>query len=283
MLDREVLRWAWAAGLFDSPAELERCRLQKVNWFASYLFPEEMPERLELIMKFFLCLFLLDDLLDIRMEAGMVDFLKGLKAGDPSTGDTRLNMLGSELLLLQQAIQQEKTFPGAKDEWNTLWLDYLEALQWEIQIKTKGQSPRLEEYKMYRPVASGSYLALHLLRKKNVGHRCGAELLEYTTARYICLSNDLVSYEKELAVGDTLNEVLILGKDMGGTALSWVQQEINTLRKRIVLLADELGRQSDECKDWIRSLLLMAGGCGAWTAATSRYQAYINGNLGGQL
>ncbi|MDR7128108.1 hypothetical protein J2X69_000436 [Algoriphagus sp. 4150] len=279
-LSDKILVWARSTGLFESPAELERCRLQKVNWFAGYLFPEEMPERLELIMKFFLCLFLLDDLLDIRMEPGMIEFLKSLKAGQSFHADARLQSLGSTLLLLHQAIQQENAFSGAKGEWDIAWFDYLEALQWEIQIKLYGTSPVLKEYRLYRPIASGAYLAMQFLRKKRAGLACEAELLEYTTVRYICLSNDLASYKKELAIGDVHNEVLILREDMGDEAPAWVQQEINSLRKRILLLAGEVWSQSCGCRDWIHSLLLLAGGSGAWTADTSRYKAYINGSSG---
>ena len=279
-LDVAVLKWAWAAGLFEDPAELERCRLQKVNWFAGYLFPEEMPKRLELIMKFFLCLFLLDDLLDIRMEPGMIEFLKNLKAGKSFHADARLQSLGSALLLLHKAIQQENAFSGAKGEWDLVWFDYLEALQWETQLKLDGIPPALKEYRLYRPFASGAYLALQFLRKKTAGLVCEAELLEYTTVRYICLSNDLASYEKELAIGDVHNEVLILREDIGDEALLQVQQEINSLRKRILLLAGQAWSQSYGCMDWIRSLLLLAGGSGAWTADTSRYKAYINGSSG---
>lgn len=44
-LDTKVLRWAWSAGLFETHAELERCRIQKINWFAGYLFPEESEKK----------------------------------------------------------------------------------------------------------------------------------------------------------------------------------------------------------------------------------------------
>ncbi|MEB2778470.1 terpene synthase family protein [Algoriphagus sp. D3-2-R+10] len=277
-LDVQILNWAWKAGLFEDPAELERCRLQKINWFAGYLFPEELPERLELIMKFFLGLFLLDDLLDIAIDIAMIEFLEGLKTGNSSHANERLACLGSILLLLHKAIRQEYESPIAEKEWNNAWLDYLEALQWETQTKIDGIPPVLKEYRFYRPIASGVYMAMLLVRKENDMRGCISELLELSMARYICLSNDLASYLKELAIGDSHNEVLLLMESMGDTAIPWVQKEVNQLRKWILLLADQVCKKSDECDDWIRGFLLLAGGCGAWTAETSRYQAYINGS-----
>jgi len=280
ILDEKVLRWAWDAGLFESPAELERCRIQKINWFAGYLFPEEETDRLELIMKFFLGLFLLDDLLDIVIDRSMVEFLEDMKTGNSIHPNSRLQILGSNLLLLNKAIEEEYGFPFVQEQWHNTWLEYLEALQWEIQIKIAGISPGLEEYRVNRPKTSGVYLAILLIRQGKDIRGCISELLEFSMARYIYLSNDLASYKKELAIGDPHNEIIILMKSMGDTAITWVQQEVKQLRKRILLLTEQVCINFGSCEEWIRRLCLLAGGCQAWTAETSRYQKYINGNLG---
>lgn len=281
VLDQKVLQWAWAAGLFESPAELERCRVQKINWFAGYLFPEENPDRLELIMRFFLGLFLLDDLLDIDNNSPIIEYLEDLKVGNSIHPNSRLHSLGSELLLLHKAIGVEYAVPYERKEWYNAWLDYLEALQWEIRIKIEGTPPGLDEYRINRPKSSGVYLAILLIPQGKDSQGCLTELLEFTMARYIYLSNDLSSYEKELAIGDTLNEVIILMDSIGDTAITWVQQELIQLRNRILALAGQTCINLVGCEEWIRRLLLLAGGCEAWTAETSRYQNYINGKLGG--
>ncbi|PZX49965.1 hypothetical protein LV84_04155 [Algoriphagus ratkowskyi] len=279
-IDKKVLKWAWEAGLFESPAELERCRLQKINWFASYLFPEQDQANLELITKFFLCLFLLDDLLDILIDKTMVVFLEGLKTGNPSYNNIRLQSLGRNLLLQHQDIQKEYDFLGGSEQWNKAWLEYLAALQWEIQTKIDNSPPTLEKYRLYRPKTSGVYLAILLIRQGKDMHSCISELLECSIARYICLSNDLASYRKELAIGDTHNEILILMESMGNTAVSWTQSEVKELRKSILRLTEQLCTNFGTCDVWLRRLLLLAGGCEAWTAKTFRYQAHINGDLG---
>lgn len=281
ILDEKVLRWAWNAGLFESPAELERCRLQKINWFAGYLFPEEPSEKLELIMKFFLCLFLLDDLLDIAIDTSMIEFLQDLKTGKSLHPNSRLHNLGRELLLLYQAIKEGNATPFVREQWQCAWLEYLAALQWEIQIKINGIPPELVEYRVNRPKTSGVYLAMLLIRQEKDIRGCFSELLEFSLARYIYLSNDLASYTKELAIGGPHNEVIILMESMGDRAVLWVSQEVKQLRKKIVLLAKQVGDDFGTCQAWVHRLLLLAGGCEAWTAETSRYQKYINGNIAG--
>ncbi|WBL43564.1 terpene synthase family protein [Algoriphagus halophytocola] len=277
-LDVEVLRWAWAAGLFESPAELERCRTQKINWFAAYLFPEELPLKLELIMKFFLCLFLLDDLLDIYLDRDMEHYLIHLRSGKASHPVPRLEKLGASLLQFNQEIVQANGVSGLGKQWEQTWQDHLEALQWELRSKRSAVPPVLEAYRRYRPIASGAYLAMGFLRTDNTFLDCFSELLESQLARFICLSNDLASHTKELKIGDFHNEVLILREEIGDIAIGWVQNEIVRLRKSIWMLAEQVGSQSEQCDRWARSLLLQAGGCTAWTAETSRYQVYINGN-----
>ncbi|MFC5623626.1 terpene synthase family protein [Algoriphagus winogradskyi] len=279
-IDVKVLKWAWEAGLFESPAEFERCRIQKINWFAGYLFPEEDAERLELIMKFFLSLFLLDDLLDIGSDRSLIEFLEDLKTGNSIHSSNRLHSLGYALLLLHKEIEQKYAVSYESEQWYNAWLEYLQALQWEVRIKMEGIKPELEEYRIYRPKSSGVYLAMILNRQGKDMRGCLAEFLEFSMARYIYLSNDLASYEKELAIGDTHNEIIILLESMGDTAISWVKQELRQLRKRILALTKQACISFQGCEEWIRRLLLLAGGCEAWTAETSRYQNYINGKLG---
>ena len=279
-LDEKVLRWAWNVGLFESPAELERCRKQKINWFAAYLFPEEEAERLELIMKFFLGLFLLDDLLDITRNSAMMDFIEGMKTGRSMHDTSRIQILGTNLLQLNKVMESYYT-DSSSDRWCYSWLEYLQALQWEMRIKMEGIKPALQEYRINRPKTSGVYLALLLIRQgKEVGG-CISELLEFTVARFICLSNDLVSYKKEMAVNDPNNEIVILMHSMGNAAVTWVGQEIKKLGEKILLLTEQVRISCGDSEQWVHKLLLLVGGCEAWTAETSRYQNYINGNIAG--
>ena len=219
-------------------------------------------------MKFFLCLFLLDDLLDIAIDSAMIEFLEGLKAGNSTHPNNRLHNLGIELIFLYQLIEDENGDAFAREQWHTAWMEYIEALQWEIRIKINGIPPVLQDYRIMRPKSSGVYLAMLLIRQGKDLRGCISELLDFSLARHICLSNDLASYKKELKIGDPNNELVILMETMGESALTWAQQELKQLRKRILALARQVCTNFTYCEEWIRRLLLLAGGCEAWTAET---------------
>jgi len=278
-LDADVLRWAWTAGLFESASELERCRIQKINWFAGHLFPTEDPGKLELIMRFFLCLFLLDDLLDTFSESDSLPFLKGLKDGTAKTEHPRLNALGDALIQSHNSLDDGISGRIWSQQWMEALGQYLTGLQWEVDNKSNNRMPKLEDYRMHRPASSGVYLAIHLLRSENHPDCCEADLLEDEIARFICLSNDLVSYDKEFAIGDFHNELIILKEYIGEEVQVWAAREIRFLQKRIIILGEQVGSKSDICQRWVESLFLMVGGCLSWSGETSRYVAYVNGTL----
>lgn len=277
-LDALVLRWAWAGGIFENPAELERCRLQKVNWFAGYLFPGEDTERLELVMKFFLGLFLLDDLLDACPDSDMMEFLEGLKNGEHLSDLHRVTALGQALLELHEAIGKAVLSPSWRTQWKYSWNSYLEGLQWELRNKEDRAVPRLEEYRFYRPISSGVFLAIHLLRNVDHTEYSDAESLENDIARFICLSNDLASFDKEQALGDFHNELIILGESFGEDTRGWALRELSLLQLRIRKLGKQAEAKSESDRRWVESLFLLLGGCVSWTEETSRYVAYVNGN-----
>lgn len=278
-LDVEVLRWAWSAGLFESHAELERCRIQKINWFAGYLFPEESEKRMELIMRFFLCLFLLDDLLDHVSEMDGFNFLRRMILMSPKSESPRLHALGSALLLTHESLGKLGPSEHWKKGWIEAWTHYIAGLLWEMKNKSWSQMPNLEDYRFYRPLSSGAFLAIHLLRPSIYPNACEAELLELAIARLICLSNDLVSFDKESSIGDFHNELIILKSELGDKVQAWASMEIRSVQKRIHVLATGVASQSTTCRSWVDCLFLLVGGCLAWSDETSRYVSYVNGTL----
>lgn len=279
ILDTKVLRWAWTSGLFESHAELDRCKKQKINWFAGYLFPEESHEKLELTMRFFLCLFLLDDLLDNISEKESFDFLRGLMLRSAQSELPRLQALGSALIFTHESLGNHGSSEQWRKEWMDTWSHYVSGLHWEVKNKSWGQMPSLEDYRFHRPSSSGVFLAIHLLRTTTYPNSCEADFLEHHIARLICLSNDLASFEKEFAIGDFHNELIILKDALGEKVQSWAVQEIRQIQKRISALAKEVSSKSETCSLWVEGLLLMVGGCLAWSEETSRYMAYVNGTL----
>jgi hypothetical protein len=275
--DSKVLRWAWEKGLFENPAELERCRQQKINWFAGYLFPESQEEKLLEIMKFFLGLFLLDDLTDVQTDKSHLLVLERLKNSVRIDSSHRLDRLSAALIDLKGNLSKYFTADHAAIEWEEAWHNYLNGLLWEVKNKLNRKLPSLEEYRYLRPFASGVFLAILLARGEGHLKECRTELLELELSRFICLANDISSFEKEFLKGEFHNEVFIQSQSMGADALIWAKKELQMQGKRIYTLSTMIALKLTACADWIRRLHLLVGGCLAWTELTTRYQAHVNG------
>ncbi len=278
-LDMRVLQWGWRKGVFTLPAELERCRIHKVNWFAGYLFPTEEQNRLEQIMRFFLCLFILDDLLDAYPETESFAFLKSLKNRSDQTGFPRLNKLAKAILTSHDALGISDQPYISNRLWLEAWDNYLLGLEWELENKRRNQMPKLEDYRIQRPYCSGVYLAIHLLIHEKHAGDCRSDLLENNIARFICLSNDLNSFEKELKQGDFHNELIILMESLAGEVKPWAVRELYAIQQRIIALARDLEQNSEICQQWVERILLLLGGCLSWAADTARYVSYVNGTV----
>lgn len=275
--DRRVLRWAWDSGLFENPAELERCRQQKINWFAGFLFPESQEERLEEIMKFFLGLFLLDDLMEVQTHQDHIQVLARLKNSIRVYSSHRLDRLVATLSDQKENLRKYFSEDKTALEWEEAWQNYLHGLTWEVKNKLNGKIPSLEEYRNFRPFASGVFLAILLARGEDHLKECRTELLELEIGRFICLANDLASFEKEFLKGEFHNEIFIQSQSLGADAMTWAKKELLMQRKRIFTLSALIALKLTACKNWIKRLHLLIGGCLAWSELTTRYQAHVNG------
>ncbi|WP_332914452.1 terpene synthase family protein [Algoriphagus boritolerans] len=122
-------------------------------------------------------------------------------------------------------------------------------------------------------------MAIHLLRPSVYPNACEAGLLELAIARLICLSNDLVSFEKESSIGDFHNELIILRSELGDKVQAWASMEIRSVQKRIHLLARGVASQSTACRTWVECLFFAGWRLLGWSDETSRYVSYVNGTL----
>lgn len=276
-LETEILRWAWDANLFEYPAELERCRVQKVNRFAGYLYPRESKERLQPIMKLFLCLFLLDDILDYEVNEEMVNILEDIRRHKIRIESRRIEILSNHCLKMHLLLKETMKTEILRQEWEEYWFQYLGCLQWELINKLERKAPNFIEYRMQRPHSSGVFLAVHLLRNEYSPRDCEAELLEREIARLICFSNDIASYNKELSIGDFHNELILIFGENNEKALAWGIKERKKIVHKIHSLSDLIRAKSNDCDQWIDHLHLMVGGCLFWGEESLRYQNYING------
>lgn len=278
-LDSTVLKWAWKQGLFESVAELERTRLQQVNKFPGFIFPELPKDKLEPIMKLLLGLFLLDDFLDIQPSYEKVSYLELLV--NPSfsnfSQESRIERLAFQIADLQKTIGNSHFEFKDSPAWNEVWETYIQGLLWEQKNKIEKRVPPLDEYQLRRPHSSGVFLAIQLLRPKGFNESCDSLQLEKEIARFICLSNDLDSLVKESVLEDFHNEVVLLQLSTDSDPTLWVLNDLKRLQKRIFRRADLLSKVSPTCSNWVNSLLHLVGGCIAWSSSTLRYKTSVNG------
>lgn len=278
-LDTAVLKWAYAAGILVSPGEVEAYHKEKINFFAGYLYPTISPEQLEWIMRLFLWLFVVDDRLDREDLTISVDFVTRLKAGlAPAEG--------SPFLPLHLSLQALSASSPGKDQpewgkgWTLHWSDFVEGLEWELDNKIHERDPELADYRFYRPHISGVYLALHFLKlNHDFSSSCTTVLLEYKVARWICLSNDLISSRKEERIGDLHNELVLMSKIVPARdARAYLETECNVLLRHIRQLQADILVEAPVCRDWLSALNLLLGGCAYWSnEVTVRYESYVNG------
>lgn len=282
-LDLKVNEWAVNSDLLPSGISLSDFNKQRINWFAGYMFPEMEIDILERVMKFFMCLFRIDDLLDIEPFETSFEFLgELLKAGWKTD-------IPKESPYFAVAKQLKVLLPILGDigtsSWKACflksWDDYLKAQRWELMNKQNNQVPNLAQYKHMRLDSSGVLLAVYLLKNTCVFEDCKTLLLENKLARIICLFNDLISLDKEKNSFDNHNELSIL-KFYTGCDESKIQEyarkQLDSLIKEFSALLDEKDRLVHYSVEWKRQMGLLLGGCIYWSEEdTLRYSIAVNG------
>lgn len=274
--DESVLTWAktWLvndAGEIDLEM-LERCRSQRLNWFACYLFPMMETNKLDGIAKLFFCLFILDDLLDLMDGEEAEDYLEEMTHSKLKEGRYLLSELGLPIDVCYEKVLEYFSDEDHKEGFKRIWNLYVAGLQWEINNKRGIWKLTLEDYQRMRPHSSGVYIAIELLRGDRGYYGYDTKELENDIARFICLSNDLVSASKEKEIKDMHNEVLLLSEVYGEeVAVKMVKGELAYLNKKIIKNSQLISEVSIEIKIWVDSLHLLLGGCLYWSSETERY------------
>lgn len=274
--DESVLSWA-ETWLVNSDNEkiwevLERCRIQHLNWFTCYLFPQMEIEKLDGIAKLFFCLFTLDDLLDLMDSEEAESFMEEMSNNRLEEGKFILSELGLPIDICYAQVLGYFSDIDQKEGFKRIWNLYIAGLQWEMNNKRGKWKLTLENYQQMRPHSSGVYIAIELLRGDIHFYSHDTLELENDIARFICLSNDLISLSKEKAIGDLHNEVLLLSLTHGDeVAEKIVKGELSYLNKKIMKMSKVISQNSIENKIWVDSLLLLLGGCLYWSRESARY------------
>lgn len=279
-LDIKVLRWAFSRKIIQSK-ELQEIQVQKINYFAGYLFPQISEQRLAWIMKCFLWLFLVDDLQERVSEEEFRSFIASLsflEKGNGGFSEDPMVAAWRELRTEMSATYQADWLA----KWDAYWASFLEGQLWEKANKSAEKVPELMQYRAYRPYLSGVFFAFQLLKGEyNPLPTCESKELEYKIARWICLGNDLISPVKELQSNDCHNEVILMALHSGANLLTvknYLESEQERLGREINRLSLELSTQAPACHQWLEGLNLLMGGCVFWSdEVTLRYGSHLNG------
>ena len=104
--------------------------------------------------------------------------------------------------------------------------------------------------------------------------------MEQDIARYICLANDCASAEKERFNRDPINELLIREQYLdAGLVRSQVGRELARLERGILDQGQKLKNESAMAFSWVEKIMLLVGGCLAWSYENLRYTHPINGEI----
>lgn len=218
-MDKSVLRWAQTC-LVTGDGEpdwevFDRCHEQKLYWLACYLFPRIEATKLEGIAKLFFCLLTLDDLLDLMDGEEAESLLAKMTVDKLEQGKFMVSGLGLALDTCYVHILEYFSDDDQKERFMHIWDLYIEGLLWEIKNKRGIWKLTLEDYQRMRPHSSGVYIVIELLRGNLPFYGNDTIELESDIARFIYLSNDLISASKEQSINDFNNEVLLISKGCG--------------------------------------------------------------------
>ncbi|PSL01250.1 terpene synthase family protein [Cecembia rubra] len=219
------LNWDWLGQMKLLTTNRDKAKFQKMQLhaLACRLFPEASFEAVNWISKLFVLFFMLDDYTDKLPPGKKAEFWM---AALNYLLIITLNLPTKDELDLQDPFKK-----SIKYLWNNLkihasdqslnhikvaWSTYFKSCIWEASNMDKNAVPSMEHYLQQRPLFSGGNLALQLIpftMEDTQPHiyKLWPSLQEYLNlaSRLIFISNDLLSFEKEMKLKDPHNWVYL--------------------------------------------------------------------------
>lgn len=229
-IEIELHAISWASEfhvILRNQDEIKGFLKSKLAYLSTFLYPEIEFQRGVWISKLYLWLFYLDDLTD-RLPLGQKEKLwKGLEDWllDFWTGSNSKPFLPFRLIQLANAFEDLWMELKKLEEVNEVQfqliqkeiMNYINHNKIEAGFRDSHYLPSLEEYLHHKQYFSGAQLAVSLgcLEFKE-GMEMESEVWEKTCrlrelgAKLIFLDNDLISFYKEIKIGDRMNYLAIL-------------------------------------------------------------------------
>lgn len=246
-IHREADLWLESVGLTDKPGRLEKHRRIAVPLFAAMAYPTASRDNLLLAHDWMAWLFEYDDQFDEgddghstdrarQSREGLLSILGDMSAGAREVPRRTLHSGLSDIWSRLRSVAA----PGLRERFAGHVADYLESYEWETHNRRVGYCPDVEEYLAKRQHTGAAHPCFDLVvpaagiqydRVDWTNARRGR--LEYLSSEIITLSNDLVSFPKELAQGDVHNIVIILMRRHGHPEQEAVRRAVSLLESRI--------------------------------------------------
>lgn len=270
-VNAQTAQWAYTQHLVKSEQEVEKLLRAQIGGLVGRGFPKASREHLQLIADWTTYFCLLDD----RVDA-------------PGTHPL---FVGSYLSSLLSAFEEEASAPHAEPltaallglkarmrgmcslEWIACFTERLRelftAFSWESFYRYSKTTPDLETYLRLRQVTVGIQLELLFF---DLTSPCEETTLSQKASNLIGWQNDIFTYEKELAQGETLNLIIVLMRTEG---LSRTEAE----ERAILLHNEEVKRFLEEAQDstadpgQLEAIQAWIGGHIEWARETGRYQS----------
>jgi len=225
---RSALHWATRHGLLERPGTQAAFAAARFANLMSRAHPTAALPDLILASDWLTAIFALDDLLETalvaepdRMRAGIEDFIQRLRTNSALASDPFGRPIAAAL-----ADVWRRTAPRVSEAWRARFLehaaDYLNGTIWESGNRARNALPTVAEYRAMRRHSAATEMFFDLIEPVHEIELPAAVLadenfraLRRHAGTAIGLYNDLISWPKEMAVGDLHNIVFIIGHERG--------------------------------------------------------------------
>lgn len=289
---KETARWASSFGLISQGWSRGGFATAGTAGLAARTRPTASREELRLTSDLYTWMFLQDDLRDsseIGWRPGYLSdydarYLRVLRGEDPTDRDAPLvHALGD----LVRRLRARASSPIWVRRFARAMGEYLGATIWEASNRARGATPDIATYLEMRPLTAGLRIDDELIGldentrfPPEVGEHRSVRRLRRASANAVCWTNDLLSFEKELACGDTHNLVLILARAENlelREALRRVVQMHNTEVQTFVEIAADLpsfgGAVDANLSRYVAALSARMRGNLDWACEAERYRS----------
>lgn len=296
--DFNTADWLGRFSLIRSNDELRHSQNGKFTWMVARMFPGADLNALGIAADLNALLFLIDDHFDGGGgDAAKAPLFKGfihrmieiLNEQEDDGRKEKNNVLASfrDIWLRLVAIST----PAWQQRFRESLIAALNANLWRMETLDNEQLPTVADYMHFRPMIGGANFFTYLAEvMENVvlpehcfRHPSIVRMMDLC-AGSICWANDLFSFRKELAEGDTMNLVMLLQMERGGTlnnAIKAAKEIHDKAVKEFIELAWNPPVFGDEPTDtlvqrFVQALGIMMKGNIDWsTIDTTRYRTLV--------